>query len=45
MRLFILVIFLIFGIQPLTNADDTISNAKICIYLGFEVESRKIHQM
>ena len=41
MRLFILVIFLIFSIQPLTNADDTIPNAKICIDLGFEVDSEK----
>ena len=41
MRSFILVIFLIFSIQSLTNADDTNSNAKICIDLGFEAESEK----
>ena len=41
MKLVILVIFLIFSIQSLTNADDTNSNAKICIDLGFEVESEK----
>ena len=41
MKLVILVIFLIFSIQPLTNADDTNSNAKICIDIGFKVESEK----
>ncbi len=41
MRCFILILALIFNLQSTSNADNTNSKEKICIDLGFEVESKK----
>jgi len=40
-RLFVIILALILNLQSISNADDTNSNAKICIDIGFEVDSEK----
>ena len=39
--MFVIILALILNLQSISNADDTNSNAKICIDIDFEVDSEK----